>query len=118
MRPTPDVSSLSGILADDSVVACPRVSWSGYPMKLLNAMAAGKAIVACESSAYPLTHEHDALVVPDNDETAFADALLRLMKDGQLRAELGANARKTIESRHSPEAFAQKIERIYDQVSE
>jgi hypothetical protein len=52
-------------LAPDAVVACPRVSWSGYPIKLLNAMAAGKAIVACASAAYPLTHERDGLVVPD-----------------------------------------------------
>jgi len=108
-----DFGSLRGILAKDSVVACPRVSWSGYPIKLLNAMAAGKAVVACEGGAHPLAHEQSGLVVPDNDVAAFADSLLRLMTDSELRRRLGRNAREAIVQNHDPVKFAARLEEIY-----
>ena len=110
---TGGAEALREVLGRDSVIACPRVSWSGYPIKLLNAMAAGKAVVACQSAAYPITPGRDGLVVADDDEEAFASALLRLMKDKDLRSELGRNARATVEARHGPEAYAIAIEEVY-----
>jgi glycosyltransferase involved in cell wall biosynthesis len=110
--PTPGFDSLQRVLAQDSVFAVPRVSWSGYPIKILNAMAAGKAIVACESAAYPIIHEVNGLVTPDNDTEAFADALLRLMQDQRLRTDLGRNARETVLRDHPPEVIAAQLENI------
>jgi len=109
---TPNFDALKKVLAKDCVFALPRVSWSGYPIKLLNAMAAGNAIVACRSAAYPLTHEHNGLIVPDNDENAFAEALLQLMRNPRLRAELGRNARETIVTQHDPAHVAEQLENI------
>ncbi len=111
--PTPDLESLCRVLAQDAVVVCPRTSWSGYPMKLLNAMAAGRPVVSCQSAAHPISDEHDGLVVPDNDATALAEALLRLLTDPALRASLGANASETIATRHRPETIAAQIESVY-----
>ncbi len=104
--------SLHRLLAQDSVFALPRVSWSGYPIKLLNAMAAGKAMVACRSAAYPLTHEVDGLVVPDDNVRAFADALYTLLTDRRLRQRLGQAARQTAERAHEPEAVGAQLEAI------
>jgi glycosyltransferase involved in cell wall biosynthesis len=101
------------LLSTDAVFACPRTSWSGYPIKLLNAMAAGMPIVACQSSAYPLVHEHSALIVPDDDAEAFADALLRLLRDPPLRSRLGANARGAACANHAPGAVATATESVY-----
>ena len=110
---TPDFETLRRVLARDAVVACPRVSWSGYPIKLLNAMAAGKAVVACESAAPPIVHEHNGLLVPDNDEAAFADALVRLLQDHTLRRTLGQAARQTVIEQHASAAIAARIEEAY-----
>jgi glycosyltransferase involved in cell wall biosynthesis len=112
MVPTPGFDSLQRVLAEDSVLAVPRVSWSGYPIKLLNAMAAGKAIVACQSAAYPLTHEFNGLIVPDNDAEAFAQALLRLCRDPRLRANLGNSARATVLTQHAPDQVAAQFEAL------
>ncbi|HPC15318.1 MAG TPA: glycosyltransferase family 4 protein [Candidatus Hydrogenedentes bacterium] len=117
MLHTPDFASLKSILARDCVVACPRVSWSGYPIKLLNCMAAGKAVVACRSAAPPVVHEENGLLVPDNDVGAFAEALLRLLRDADLRARLGGNARETIRLHHEPRLIASQIETVYQMVS-
>jgi len=104
--------SLHRLLAKDSVVALPRVSWSGYPIKLLNAMAAGKAVVACHSAAYPLTDGADGIIVPDNDAAAFADALHRLLTDPPLRERLGRAARATAEAAHNPAIVGELLEQV------
>lgn len=101
--------ALHRFLSRDAVFAAPRVSWSGYPIKMLNAMAAGKAVVACESAAYPLTHEKTGLVVGDGDVEAYAAALLRLIEDPGLRAELGTQARQVILEQHQPERVGQQL---------
>ena len=113
---TPNVDALRRALAQDSVVACPRVSWSGYPIKLLNAMAAGRAIVACESAAHPITHRHDGIVVADNDVKQFAQALRWMMTQPKVRARLGTNARATAIANHAPAQVATSIEQVYERV--
>lgn len=93
-------------LVNDAILAVPRVSWSGYPIKLLNAFAAGRPAVACASASGPMTHEHDGLMVPDDDASAFAHALMRLLRDQDLRRRLGGNARRTAEERLQLSNFA------------
>jgi len=112
IAPIMGFDALHRFLAQDAVFAAPRVSWSGYPIKMLNAMAAGKAVVACESAAYPITHEETGLIVPDNDVHAYAAALLRLIENPDLRATLGAKARETILEKHNPEVVARQLEAI------
>ncbi len=110
--PVHDLEGLSQFLARDAVFAVPRVSWSGYPMKILNAMAAGKAVVACESAAYPITHDETGLVVPDDDVDAYAAALLRLVEDPHLREKLGSQARQVVLERHQPNMVARQLETL------
>ncbi len=111
---TPDFATLRDILAQDCIVVCPRVSWSGYPIKLLNAMAAGRPIVACRSAAHPIDHEGTGIIVDDNDEEAFANAVLLLMRDPQLRNELGNAARNAVDAHHSTSQFAESLEAVFE----
>jgi 1,2-diacylglycerol 3-alpha-glucosyltransferase len=94
-------NAVADLLRQDCIVAAPRVSWSGYPIKLLNALAAGRPIVACDSARGPVVDEHNGLLAPDDDAEAFAAALLRLLRDDALRATLGHNARATAEQHHT-----------------
>jgi glycosyltransferase involved in cell wall biosynthesis len=110
---TPDFDSVRRVLSQDAVVACPRVSWSGYPIKVLNAMAAGKAVVACEGAAPPIVHNENGILVRGDDEEAFAQALVRLLTRPELRSRLGNKARETIGANHAPERIAQAVEAIY-----
>jgi len=94
----------------DVIFVCPRTSWSGYPIKLLNAMAAGLAIVCCAGSAHPLVHQYTGLIVPDNDAEAFAQSVLRLLRDPDLRRTLGRNARQAVQEKHSIRTVAQQLD--------
>lgn len=109
----PDLASLTAILREDAVVAVPRTSWSGYPMKTLNAMAAGKAVVACAGAAYGVEDGVTGLVVADDDAAGFAAALERLMDDEGLRRSMGAAARERVERLHSRAAMGAALTAVY-----
>lgn len=65
------------------------------PLKMFEAMAAGRPIVAADLPAIRevLTHEYTALLVPPDDPGAWARAIERLRADRPLACRLAANAR-------------------------
>ena len=83
-----------------SIFALPS-RFEGMPNALLEAMAAGLPSVVSDASPGPLEMVRDGsegLVVPADDAVAFAAALERLMKDGDLRQQCGDCARETLRS--------------------
>jgi len=98
------------------VAVCPRTERSGFPMKLLNYMAAGKAIVASVGSAKGLRDGVTARVVADGDEAAFAAAVVELLRDAGARARLGSAARAAVEDPRAWEDVLDRIESVYNLV--
>jgi 1,2-diacylglycerol 3-alpha-glucosyltransferase len=103
-------------LAQADVAVSPRAERSGFPMKLLNYMAAGKAIVACAGSAKGLEDGVTGRVVPDDDPAAFAAAVRDLLRDPVERRRLGAAARQAVESPVAWEQVLDRLESIYRQL--
>jgi glycosyltransferase involved in cell wall biosynthesis len=77
-------------------VFCLPSRQEGFGIVFLEAMAAGKAIVAARAAAVPEVVRHGILVDPDNAE-ALADALLRLHRDAGLRESLAAAGGRHVE---------------------
>ncbi len=71
-----------------------RGNVDGLPNALLEAMAAGKAIVASRVAGIPdvVTDGIEGILVPPKNVAALRDALFRLVKDPQRRGELGEAA--------------------------
>ena len=111
--PVPDGAATREVLQQDAVFICPRTSWSGYPIKLLNAMAAGLSVVACEGSAYPVIDGKTGIVVPDNDVDSMVAAVLALLDDSQRRRSMGVAGR-----RRAVDLYAQRgmIREVIEQV--
>ena len=84
-------------------------------LALLEAMQAGKAIVAsaCDGIPEDLTHGADGVLVPPGDPGALAAALAELLADPARRSRLGAAARATFEARFSPAAFSRALGAVY-----
>ena len=77
----------------------------GMPNALLEAMAAGLAVIVNDASPGPLefvTHGQNGLVVPHDDAAALARAMLRLQADSQLRIRLGLAAQDRLKSQDWP----------------
>jgi len=114
VRVVPDsLEALPARLADCGIAALPRRVCDGLPQKLLNYMAAGKAVVASAGSAKVLEHGRTGLVVPNGDVGAFAAALVALARDPAGIARLGRAARAWVERHATWEATARAVEGLY-----
>ena len=85
-------------LLDASVFVLPS-RFEGMPNALLEAMAAGLAVIVSDASPGPLEvveHRRSGLVVPAGDVEALASALAELAADPQLCRALGSAARRRI----------------------
>ena len=90
----------------DLVVLCsPRESSSNM---ILEAMAAGRAVVVTSVGGQPELVEHGrcGVIVPPADPAALAHALDNLIANPAARLELGQKARESVGTRHDPQAIA------------
>jgi glycosyltransferase involved in cell wall biosynthesis len=98
------------------VAVSPRTERCGFPMKLLNYMAAGKAIVAASGSAKGIRDGVTGRIVADGDAQAFAGAIVDLLRDADARRRLGTAARAAVEDPAAWEQVLDRIEGIYRRV--
>jgi glycosyltransferase involved in cell wall biosynthesis len=103
-------------LAGAAMAVLPRTQCDGIPQKLLNYMAAAKAIVSSAGSAKVIEHERTGLVIPNGDVEAFARAILRVAANPAFAQELGLAAREHVAKNYSWEQAAERLERVYDAV--
>ncbi len=99
-------------LAD--VFVLPSLS-EGSPNVLLEAMAGGLPIVATRVGGVPeiAADGITALLGPPKNPAFLASAVDRLFEDPELGRRLGATARNTVLSRHTPEQRAATLSRLY-----
>jgi glycosyltransferase involved in cell wall biosynthesis len=82
-----------------------------FGIVFLEAMAAGKPIVAARAAAVPEVVQHGMLAEPD-DEQSLADAIERLYNDAVLRQQLAAAASQFVSQFDAPRVAAKFIEEI------
>lgn len=89
--------------------------WEGLPLVLIEAAAAGCAIVATgvDGNREILEGEASAIFVPPADPPALAAALIRAAGDRALRARLGAQARETVLPRFGVDAMVEATLALY-----
>ncbi|HLG95642.1 MAG TPA: glycosyltransferase family 4 protein [Bryobacteraceae bacterium] len=100
------VSALATEYNRADVFCLPSVQ-EGFGIVFLEAMAAGKAIVASRAAAVPEVVRSGILVEPD-DPKALADGLIALYRDERLRSSLGAAGARDVE-RFEMTRIAQKF---------
>jgi glycosyltransferase involved in cell wall biosynthesis len=86
----------------------------GFGIVFLEAMAAGKAIVAARAAAVPEVVRNGILVEPDNPEP-LAEGILRLYREPDLRNSLGLSGLRDVEQfemRRVAGQFLKAISRI------
>jgi len=87
----------------------------GLPIAVMEAMAAGRPIVATRVGGVPelITHDVSGILVPQGDIRALAQALLSLLLDHDRRQMLGKTARQTAVQHLSLDRMAAEIEALY-----
>lgn len=89
--------------------------WEGVPLTILEAMAAGRPVVATAVGGLPELIEDGVtgFLVPPRDPDALAQAILRLAKDRTLRLRMGKEARKQAVERFDIAQTARAYEELY-----
>jgi glycosyltransferase involved in cell wall biosynthesis len=106
----PDLHALADVFVMPSL-------WEGLPMALLEAMVAGKAIVASATAGIPeaIANGHEGLLVPPGDLDALTAGIRTMLTDPCRRRELGAAAFTRAHRDFTVEVMADRYEAMYDQ---
>ena len=112
------VKDTDGFLAQMQLaVLCSRSE--GLPHALLEAMAAGRALVATNvgGNAELIRHGVDGLLVPAGDSTQLAQALARLVRDPVTAVAFGRSARARIAEDFSESRMVERFTGFYEELA-
>jgi glycosyltransferase involved in cell wall biosynthesis len=89
----------------------------GLPIVVLEAMAAGRTVVATDVAGMPLAvaDGDTGRLVPEKDPTALATVINELLDDDELRHGMGDAARRRVEDELNWGAIARLHDRLYQQ---
>jgi glycosyltransferase involved in cell wall biosynthesis len=96
-----------------SIMVVPLFSGSGIRIKIVEAMAAGKAIITTAIGAEGINYENGVHLLIAKDAKSFTDAIVKLCNDKTLRDTLGKNARLLIAKEHDNNKLMQKLTSFY-----
>ena len=101
--------------ASADIFCAPATGAESFGIVLLEAMAAGKPIVASDIEGYGciVSHGEQGLLFPAKDPEALASALALLIENPNLGQRLGANGRQTVE-RYRWSVVASQVEDYYN----
>jgi glycosyltransferase involved in cell wall biosynthesis len=111
------VSNMPDLLAQCHLVCLPSYR-EGLPKSLIEAAAAGKAIITTDvpGCREVVRHGHNGLLVQPRDARDLADALQRLVENPDLRRQMGARSRVRAEQEFGLDAVIQQTLALYREV--
>jgi glycosyltransferase involved in cell wall biosynthesis len=114
--PSPSFDDLPRLLAGAQVAVNPRVDCDGIPVKLLNYMASGRAVVSFDSSAPGVVHRQTGWLAPSGNVPALAEGIITLLDDRVLASELGRAAREYVAKNSRWSVVAERCETVYQEL--
>jgi glycosyltransferase involved in cell wall biosynthesis len=108
------VPDIRPIVQRASVFIAPIRIGSGTKIKVLNAMAQGKPVVATTTAAEGIDVTPGENILISDDPKEFAEKIVYLLGHERLAREMGTRARELIERRYSWDVIAHDIDGTYD----
>jgi glycosyltransferase involved in cell wall biosynthesis len=95
------------------VAVCPVSVGAGVQNKVLEAMAMGKPVVATSKACQALSVRNGEDLLISDEPKAFAEAVVRVLRDDKLALKLGQNGRRYVENNHNWDENARMLEGVY-----
>jgi len=111
----PDVA---GLLTACDVFVLPS-RFEGLPVALLEAMAAGRPVIATDIGGTDeiVRHEDTGLLVPADDAGALAAAITRVLSDPVLARRIGAAGRERVLQEYSADPLIARLRAVYSELA-
>jgi glycosyltransferase involved in cell wall biosynthesis len=92
----------------------------GFPVALIEASVAGLPVICTAAGGQTeiVAHEETGLVVPPEDASELARAMMRLALDGETRRRLGEAARAVARERFSEERFVEEHVQLFEELAQ
>ncbi len=110
------VPEIKPYFAEATVFVVPLRIGSGTRLKILEALAMGKAIVSTTVGAEGLDLKDGEEIFIADDPTVFADAVIRLLTDSELRRRMGENGRARVEQDYDWRSIGEKLHGVYAKI--
>jgi glycosyltransferase involved in cell wall biosynthesis len=109
-----EVAEAQAFLRRMSVIIAPLFAGGGMRIKVLEAMALAKPIVATTLGAGGIDIENGQDILIADEVTSFAEAVNRLLRDPETATRIGNAARQTVRDRYDNDTLARGLLCFYD----
>lgn len=110
------VPEIKPYFAEATVFVVPLRIGSGTRLKILEALAMGKAVVSTTVGAEGLALRDGEEIFIADEPKAFAEAVTRLLIDSDLRQRIGGNGRARVEQDYDWRNIGKKLLAVYESV--
>jgi glycosyltransferase involved in cell wall biosynthesis len=105
--------NLPAYLSASDLLLSPRISGNNTPLKLLDYLKAGRAIVATDLEANRLILQEDMAAFAAPNPTAFAQVTASMAQDKAHRERIASSGRNLIDSLYNFDIYKNKLNDIY-----
>ncbi|HEX7155301.1 MAG TPA: glycosyltransferase family 4 protein [Thermoanaerobaculia bacterium] len=112
----PEVPDAAAFLRSMTVVVSPLFAGGGMRIKILEAMALGKAVVSTTIGASGLDVTHGENIVIADDAASFAAAVQELLREPSRAVAIGDAGRRFVETRYATDTLARGLLAFYEEL--
>lgn len=109
-----EVDNALEFIARQHIMIVPLLSGSGMRVKIIEAMALGKCIIATSIAAEGINYNHDLDILIADSSDHFYRQILRCFTDKSLINRIGDGARKLVEKHHNQQNHGEKLVKVYE----
>lgn len=105
---------LGELLGEADILTAPRTRGINTPMKIFPYMHSGRPVLVTDLPTHTQILDDSVAMLAPPEPDGFADAIVRLTEDADLRQRLGEAGRAFVERNHTFDAHVERVHELYD----
>jgi len=111
-----EVPDATQFMRENGIMIVPLFSGSGVRVKIVEAMALGKTVIATSIGAEGIMCQHQKNILLADTPTGFLDAIISCYTEPGMSEKIGENARQYIQEYHLLEKVSSTTKNFYQQL--
>jgi polysaccharide biosynthesis protein PslH len=111
-----EIEDASDFIKSNGIMLVPLFSGSGIRIKILEAMAKGKAVISTSLGAEGIGAEDKHTILLANTAEDFIKSICKCVENANLSKELGKNARIFVKENYSVDGISRKFDSLYNRI--